>query len=153
MEILDRITREGGCQCGAVRFRAGGLLDNPHVCHCRMCQRATGNFFAPLVGVPHDLLTWTAGTAAVFESSQGYERGYCRDCGTPLFYRRAGGSHTSLMIGAFDDPSGIPLLYEFGMESRAGQLEALGHVEAYTTEDIMPEEAARIRESNRQYQG
>lgn len=55
------------------------------------------------------------------------------------------------MIAAFDDPSGIPLLYEFGIESRAGQLDALGHLEAYTTEALIPEEAARIRATNRQY--
>ncbi|RVQ04591.1 GFA family protein, partial [Sinorhizobium meliloti] len=28
----------GGCQCGAVRYRAEGTLGDPHICHCRMCQ-------------------------------------------------------------------------------------------------------------------
>lgn len=152
MKLLDETARTGGCQCGAVRFRAGAILDNPHVCHCRMCQRATGNFFAPLVGVPQDRLVWTAEAPSVFESSEGHERGFCSACGTPLFYRRTGGSYTSIMIGAFDDPAGIPMFYEFGIESRAGQLDALGHVEAYTTEALIPEEAARIRATNRQYQ-
>ena len=49
----------GGCQCGAVRFRAEALSDNPHVCHCRMCQKAAGNLFGARVGVPgltHDLM-------------------------------------------------------------------------------------------------
>ena len=151
MELLDETTRSGGCQCGAVRFAAAGILDNPHVCHCRMCQRATGNFFAPLVGVPNDRLDWSGAAPGVFESSEGHERGFCPACGTPLFYRRTGGAHTSLMIGAFDDPTGIPLLYEFGIESRRAQLDALGAVEAYTTEGLMPEEAVRIRATNRQY--
>ena len=38
----------GGCQCGAVRY---ALLEEPtgaHICHCRMCQKAFGSFFAPL---------------------------------------------------------------------------------------------------------
>lgn len=152
MEILDDTPRTGGCQCGAVRFAAGAILDNPHLCHCRMCQRATGNFFAPLVGVPNERLVWTGAAPSVFESSEGYERGFCRDCGTPLFYRRVGAAHTSLMIAAFDDPSGIPLLYEFGIESRAHQLDALGRVEAHTTEESMPDEVGRIRATNRQFQ-
>ena len=38
-----------GCQCGAVRFRVEGTLDDASVCHCRMCQKAFGGFYAPLV--------------------------------------------------------------------------------------------------------
>ena len=38
----------GGCQCGAVRYRAEGTLADPHLCHCRMCQKAAGNYFMPL---------------------------------------------------------------------------------------------------------
>lgn len=83
MKILDETPRAGGCQCGNVRFRAGAILDNPHVCHCRMCQRATGNFFAPLVGVPHDRLDWTGAAPSVFESSEGHERGSAATAARP----------------------------------------------------------------------
>ena len=151
MEILDRTPRAGGCQCGAIRYRAGAILDNPHLCHCRMCQRAMGNFFAALVGVPNAALAWQ-GDPAVFESSEGHQRGFCRDCGTPLFFRRIGGAHTSLTIASFDDPASIPLLYEFGTESRAPQLDQLGHLETYTTEELIPDAVARIARTNRQYQ-
>lgn len=151
MDILDQKTRTGGCQCGAVRFEARAILDNPHVCHCRMCQRATGNFFAPLVGVPNDQITWT-GVPAVFESSEGVERGFCHDCGTPLFYRHRGGKHVSIMIGSFDDPASVPLFYEFGMESRQPQLDQLGEVEHYTSDDLIGAEALdRILETSRQF--
>ena len=40
----------GGCQCGAVRYRITAPFENPHICHCRMCQKAFGNYFAALVG-------------------------------------------------------------------------------------------------------
>ena len=43
----------GGCQCGAVRLRFE-QPDNRMICHCRMCQKAFGSFFAPLTGVPLD---------------------------------------------------------------------------------------------------
>jgi len=65
----------GGCQCGAVRFHALALRDNPHVCYCRMCQKATGNLFAALVGVYHENLTWTRGKPAEFMSSDLAARG------------------------------------------------------------------------------
>src|SRR5215475_8929725 len=42
----------GGCQCGAVRYALYGQPTNPHVCHCRMCQKAFGNYFVLLVRGP-----------------------------------------------------------------------------------------------------
>ncbi len=47
----------GGCQCGAVRYRVEGTLGDPHLCHCRMCQKASGNFYLPLVSVRGAKLT------------------------------------------------------------------------------------------------
>jgi hypothetical protein len=126
-------------------------MDNPHVCHCRMCQKATGNFFAALVGVKKADLTWTRGRAAVFESSQGIERGFCRECGTPLFFHRVAGAHVSLSIGAFDQPREIPLAFQWGSESRLPQVEALLTVEAYVSEVDDAASAALARATSRQH--
>jgi hypothetical protein len=142
--MADMTTRSGGCQCGAVRFRAGALMDNPHVCHCRMCQKAVGNFFAALVGVKHADLTWTRGAPAGFRSSANVERGFCRDCGTPLYYRTLDGGHVSLCIAAFDDPAAIPLNFEFGMEGRLPQLDQLGGIPATPSADGDPDWAAEL---------
>ena len=76
-----RIT--GGCQCGAVRYAIQGPLGRASICHCRMCQKAFGSFFGPLVSVPAGALRWTRGAPAMFRSSDLAERGFCRDCGTP----------------------------------------------------------------------
>ena len=73
----------GGCQCGAVRFRATGPF-KVSLCHCRMCQKAFGNYFAPLVTAK--AVEWTRGTPALFRSSNMARRGFCSACGTPLFY-------------------------------------------------------------------
>ena len=98
--MTERTTElTGGCQCGAVRFRAAGL-GRASICHCRMCQKAFGAFFGPLVtafGV-----TWTRGAPARFQSSNQVRRGFCAACGTPLTYEYDGG--IELAIGAFDDP-------------------------------------------------
>ncbi|MFN7177979.1 GFA family protein [Hyphomonas sp.] len=144
--------RSGGCQCGRIRFRASSLRDNPHVCHCRMCQKATGNFFAALVGVPHTDFQWTRGAPAEFQSSEKVRRGFCRDCGTPLYYRHEESQHIAMSIGAFDDPASIPLNYQLGMEGRLPQLDQLpGLAHFGSTEQAMPEEAELIRTSNNQH--
>jgi hypothetical protein len=141
----------GGCQCGAIRFRAASLLDNPHVCHCRMCQKAGGNFFMALVGVPLTDFAWTRGQPAAFKSSDLVERGFCADCGTPLFFRHAENQHISMAIGAFDDPDAIPLAFQLGMEGRLPQVDQLADLKDFgATEDAIPE-AAAIKASNRQH--
>ncbi len=93
--------RTGGCQCGAVRFRIKGELGRPSICHCRMCQKAFGGFFGPLVTVPEEGLAWSRGAPAYFQSSVNISRGFCAACGTPLSYRHPGG--IEIAIGAFDE--------------------------------------------------
>jgi hypothetical protein len=144
--------RTGGCQCGAVRFRAAELCDNPHVCHCRMCQKAAGNLFAAMVGVRHEHLTWTRGKPTEFMSSDLAARGFCRDCGTPLYYRFIDGDQMTVSIGTFDDPHSIPLLYQYGNEGKHPSLDDLDAVEtAGTTESVMTEDAKTILASNHQH--
>lgn len=89
----------GGCQCGAVRFRAAKLSD-PTICHCRMCQKAFGGFYAALA-TAHDLV-WTRGAPKLFQSSNRVLRGFCETCGTPLTYDYGAGP--AIAIGALDHP-------------------------------------------------
>jgi hypothetical protein len=84
-------THAGGCQCGAVRFRIDGTLGDASVCHCRMCQKAFGGFYAPLVSLGNAKLTWTRGALKKFKSSNFVERGFCEQCGTPLTYEAPDG--------------------------------------------------------------
>src|SRR3546814_5113994 len=79
-KLIKRIENQvsGGCQCGAVRYHASAMLDNAHLCHCRMCQKAVGNLFAALVAAPRDALVWTRGEPAVFHSSK-IGRASCRE--------------------------------------------------------------------------
>ena len=93
----------GGCQCGAVRFRAS-RFGRSSICHCRMCQKAFGGLFGALV-TAHDL-EWTRGSPRRFASSNKARRGFCPDCGTPLTFETDG--RTEIAVGAFDDPSVVP---------------------------------------------
>lgn len=120
----------GGCQCGRVRFRVTEPLGRANLCHCRMCQRATGNAFAPLVtarGVVFE------GEPARFASSDVAERGYCRDCGTPLFYAPLGSDAVELMIGALDNPNAVRPALHYGVESRLAWLHPADGLPEYAT--------------------
>lgn len=109
----------GGCQCGAVRYALYVAPQNAHVCHCRMCQRATGGVFAALAGAPKSAFAWTAGTPAFYASSNLAKRAYCRDCGTPLsFAYDLPDARFYVTIGSLDDPNAAPIVRQFGIESK-----------------------------------
>jgi hypothetical protein len=113
----------GGCQCGAVRFRVDGPLGDASVCHCRMCQKAFGGLYAPLVSVRDARLTWTRGAPKYFQSSNFVKRGFCGRCGTPLTYEAPDG--VALAIGAFDHPEKIEPCIQFGVEAKLPYIDGI----------------------------
>lgn len=126
---------KGGCQCGAVRFKVFGQLGEPSICHCRMCQKAFGNFFAPLVSVRGAEVVWMRDEPARFASSNLVQRGFCEKCGTPLTYEAPDGM--ALAIGAFDHPEDIAPVIQFGIEGRLAYLDRLNEwPKRHTMDDI-----------------
>ena len=95
----------GGCQCGAVRYSVESL-GRSSVCHCRMCQRAFGAFYAPLVIA--NGLQWTKGHRRLFASSNISQRGFCGDCGTPLSLENFNDDQVEIATGTLDNPELAP---------------------------------------------
>ena len=99
---------EGGCRCGAVRYRAeGGPLWVTH-CHCEECRRSCGAPVSTFVGVGTDGFAFVAGTPGAYESSPQVVRKFCGTCGTPLTYEAAvypGEVH--IMAGTLDNPESL----------------------------------------------
>jgi hypothetical protein len=100
-----------------------GALGDASICHCRMCQKAAGNFYLPLVSVRNAKLTWTRGAPKRFRSSNAASRGFCGNCGTPLTYEAPDG--IALAIGAFDDPAGIVPTVQWGTEAKLPYIDAM----------------------------
>jgi hypothetical protein len=94
--------REGGCLCGAVRFKAKGEPINVRVCHCRNCQKAMGSPFFARALFPQDALT-VEGDTARYASSEATDRVFCKTCGTRLFSWRTNGTAAGVALATFDD--------------------------------------------------
>lgn len=129
----------GGCQCGAVRFRVDDELGEASICHCRMCQKATGGLFGPYVGAPE--LVWTRGERKRFQSSNKVWRGFCEACGTPLTFEY-GESSVALAIGALDDPAAAQPSEQLGSPSKLPWADGLAHLP--THEPTEPRAAAHL---------
>ena len=121
----------GGCQCGAVRFRASGYVD-ASICHCRMCQKQFGSFFAPLA--TFEQVAWTRGERGRFRSSNIAVRGFCRDCGTPLTYEPDGG-RVAIAVGALDAPALARPSLQYGVEARLPWIGEINGLRAIPTEE------------------
>lgn len=78
----------GGCACGAIRYECSAEPAFSWNCHCRDCQRASGSTFCPVLYVPRTALTIT-GQSIYYdvkaESGNKVSRGFCPQCGSPVF--------------------------------------------------------------------
>lgn len=140
MSLDNKPVDSGGCQCGAVRFHVEGALGEASVCHCRMCQKASGNIMLPLVSVTGAKLSWTRGEPKRFQSSSHVRRGFCADCGTPLTYEAPHG--VAITIAAFDQPGDIAPVVQWGVENKLPYTDGIPALPAYTSDD--DEEAAEL---------
>jgi hypothetical protein len=112
----------GGCQCGAVRYRLIAEPTGANICHCRMCQKASGSPFMAFGGVRMSEFVVTAGVVSTFASSDIAERGFCAQCGTPLTYRGLGSDRVSVTLGSLDDPNAVEPATQLGAESKVSWL-------------------------------
>ena len=136
----------GGCQCGRSRYELD-RFGRASICHCRMCQRAFGNAFAPLV-TAHGL-RWVVGEPKRFRSSNQVQRGFCEHCGTPLTYEPDGYS-PEIALATLDDPSAVAPVIQVGLESRMPWCSTLAQLPTRTPEES--EKLASFFEGIRSFQ-
>jgi len=100
---------EGGCLCGAIRFRATGKPTNTMVCHCQTCRRAAGSPVVAWLTFDRKDFRITRGKLSEFNSTPPVTRGFCGTCGTPLTYAH-GDSPDSIDVTtcSVDDPQAYP---------------------------------------------
>jgi len=107
---------EGGCACGHARYSVKVDDDDAYLCHCRMCQRATGGVSIAFKQVLKADVTWANGPAW-YQSSDIARRPFCDRCGTPLGFEYPDSPKMDLTVGSFDDPSGFVPKHHFGAEA------------------------------------
>jgi hypothetical protein len=135
----------GGCQCGAIRFAVSVAPTRVSICHCRMCQKATGAPFASFADIARENFTWTRGQPSSFKSSSIAERDYCAACGTPLSFHRIDGPKIEILTGTFDRPDRVAPTRQFGTESRLGWVVGIANLPSQTTlQNYGPDKMATI---------
>lgn len=115
---------EGGCHCGALRYRITAPPIDTGYCHCRICQRTTGAPVLAWTHVPIEAFDVTQGRPVVYKSSPWGERHFCGACGTQLLYRDSEAPKTlDINVGSLDDPEAVTPDYHIFTASRIGWFE------------------------------
>ncbi len=110
------IDASGACLCGAVRFDARGAETEYHACHCGMCRRWGGG---PFFGVGVESVTFEGEeNVGRYASSKWAERGFCKACGTSLFYFLKPTGKYTMTLGTFDDPKAFRLAREIFIDHK-----------------------------------
>ena len=104
---------EGGCLCGAVRYRVLGDPRSSSVCFCRSCRLASGAPSVAWIVVQLDRFELLRGTLATIRSSSDVTRSFCARCGTPIAYQHTDDPHAiELTTATLDDPQRFPPTWE-----------------------------------------
>ncbi len=100
--MSDEASEKGSCLCGAVQFTASSVRKIVGACHCNMCRKWGGG---PLMAVDcgSDVSFEGAENISVFDSSAWAERGFCKQCGSHLFYRLKQSRQHMIPAGLFAD--------------------------------------------------
>jgi hypothetical protein len=102
-------THTGSCLCGAVAYEVSGELRNAVGCHCGQCRKTTGHYLAA-TAAKHDCFRLTCEDGlAWYRSSATAKRGFCRICGSTLFWQGEGRDYVAIAAGSLDAPTGIRL--------------------------------------------
>ena len=102
--MTDKSKNTGSCLCGKVKVTAHQASKSVGACHCSTCRKWGGSAFMEIdcgTNVDFDGLE----NISIFDSSQWAERGFCKECGTHLFYRLKENKLHMMPVGLFDDDS------------------------------------------------
>jgi hypothetical protein len=104
---------EGGCLCGAVRFRLARVVGPFELCHCSRCRKASGSAFVAGVGVRVEDFEWMSGAELVrvhelplVSEPPPYRVSFCTRCGSPVPDPPASGFF-EIAAGSLDGDPGL----------------------------------------------
>ena len=100
---------DGGCLCGAVRYRVSGEPIASTLCHCQSCRRASGGTNVAWAVFDAGKFQWLAGSPSDYSSSPGIHWLSCKTCGSLVGYRRdSRPHHADITTGTLDEPGRFP---------------------------------------------
>ncbi|MGL4617934.1 MAG: GFA family protein [Chroococcidiopsis sp.] len=119
---------KGSCLCGAVSLSTTSIDRHIAACHCSMCRKWGGGALLA-VECGSDVSFQGEDNIGIYQSSEWAERGFCKQCGSHLFYRLKQNNQYYIPAGIFDNDEGLvfehqvfidekPAYYSFANETK-----------------------------------
>ena len=121
MSSKPPVSAQGGCLCGAIRYRIAGEPLARSLCHCHSCRVASAAPSVAWVTVPAGDYAVVAGNPSAYRSSPPVVRTFCATCGTQLTYRHDDSPDTiDVTTVTLDDPEAFAPTFEVWLEDKLG---------------------------------
>lgn len=122
----------GSCLCGAVTYEATGPMREVVFCHCGQCRKQTGLYYASTNVADSDLTVRGAEYVTWYQSSEKGRRGFCKHCGSALFWKYEGANRTSIQAGTVDQPTELTPGYHIFCADKGDFYEILDGLPQYS---------------------
>lgn len=134
-DLPDNGATEGGCLCGAIRYRIDGPIAAGCHCHCSLCRRSTGAVVVTWITVRREAFHLLKGAPRLYRSSPRAKRGFCGDCGTQLTFERLDDAgNIDVTVASLDAPECQPPDHHIFAADRVSWLRLDEHLIAYAEE-------------------
>lgn len=135
----------GRCLCGAVTFSAKEVEAHVHACHCTMCRRWSGG---PGFAVSVGSIDYSGeDNISAYASSDWAERGFCKQCGTNLFYRMPETGMTMVWAGSIDNNEAFVLTGEIYVDEKPAGYNFVGDHPRQTGPEFLASMGVEVPES------
>ncbi|GHE94668.1 aldehyde-activating protein [Aliiroseovarius zhejiangensis] len=133
--MAGKLGLTGKCLCGAVRVSGEATKPDVTVCHCEMCRRWSAG---PFMEVTCDQVNFEGEeNIGRVRSSEWAERGFCKACGSNLFYHIIGADEYQLSVGLLDDQSKLQLSLQVFTDSKPSFYEFANKTKMMTGEQVV----------------
>jgi len=133
--MSDKREASGSCLCGKVQILAKSMSTHAGACHCGMCKKWTGG---PLMAVDCGTAVSFSGeeNIKVYSSSDWAERGFCKQCGSHLFYRLKENNLYIIPVGLFDNLDDIVFDHQVFIDEKPDYYEFSNKTKNMTGEEV-----------------
>lgn len=134
--MTDKSSTTGRCLCGNVTYSVAEKVDEFSVCHCNMCRRsASGPFFAVHCGT--EVQFDGEDHIGRYKSSEWAERGFCKTCGSNLFYFLIQTGEYMLAAGTFDDQNDQTMSLQVFIDEKPDSYDFTNDTQKMTGEELI----------------
>ena len=127
----------GRCECGRIRYEAGGDIEDFSYCYCSQCRRLHGAAFATFAAVSRDEFRYVSGESVlkVYASSEFNDRVFCAECGSNILVdARQDPDLHYICMGTVDGDPACPVGYHAYAGSKAAWYEITDGLEQFDAE-------------------